>query len=156
MPLHFRLATADDYEQLESIVVAGFENVTWQKTADERFGLLNGTDWRERWRMRFRKAFDTETVLVGEADGEVASVVVGEINSKTKLGYIDIIAVDARFQGHGYGRQTLRQMLAYMKQHGANHAHLECLLTNTEANSLYASEGFEEVGKMIRWFIEIP
>jgi ribosomal protein S18 acetylase RimI-like enzyme len=156
MPLEFRLATTDDYEPLESIVVAGFENVTWQKTVDERYGLLNGTDWRERWRMRFRKAFDTEIVLVGEANGEVASVVVGELNSKTKLGYIDIIAVDAKFQGHGYGRETLRHMLACMKQQGANHAHLECLLTNAEANSLYASEGFEEVGRMIRWFIEIP
>jgi len=156
MPLQFRLSTAADYEQLEAIVVAGFENVTWQKTVDERHGLLNGSDWRDRWRMRFRKAFDTEIVLVGEADGEVASVVVGEIDSRTKLGYIDIIAVDARFQGHGYGRQTLRHMLAYMKQQGANHAHLECLLTNKEANSLYESEGFEEVARMIRWFIEIP
>ena len=156
MPLQFRQASAADYGQLESIVVACFENATWQKTVDERHGLLNGADWRERWRMKFRKAFDTETVLVGEADGEIASVVVGEINSRTKLGFIDILAVDARFQGHGYGRETLRHMLAYMKQQGANHANLESLLTNKEANSLYESEGFKEVGRTIRWFIEIP
>ena len=156
MPLQFRQATAADYDQLEAIVVANFEKVTWQKTVDERYGLLNGTDWRERWRMRFRKAFDTETVLVGEADGEAVSVVIGKVNSRTKLGYIDILAVDARFQGRGYGRETLRHMLAYMKQQGANHADLECLLTNKEANSLYESEGFEEVGRMVRWFIEIP
>ena len=156
MPLQFRQATAADYEQLETIVVANFENVTCQKTVDERYGLLNGADWRERWRMRFRNAFDSETVLVGEADGEVASVVTGEVNSRTKLGYIDILAVDARFQRRGYGRETLRHMLDHMKQEGANHAHLECLLTNKEANSLYESEGFEEVGRIIRWFIEIP
>ena len=47
-------------------------------------------------------------------------------------------------------------MLAYMKQQGANHANLESLLTNKEANSLYESEGFKEVGRTIRWFIEIP
>ncbi len=156
MPLQFRQAAAADYGQLETIVVANFENVTWQKTVDERHGLLNGTDWRERWRMRFRKAFDSETILVGEAHGEIASVVTGEVNSRTKLGYIDILAVDARFQGRGYGRETLRHMLAYMKQQGANHAHLECLLRNKAANSLYESEGFEEVARMILWFIEIP
>ncbi len=72
MPLQFRQATTADYEQLETIVVANFEKVTWQKTVDERYGLLNGTDWRERWRMQFGKAFDMETVLVGEVDGEVA------------------------------------------------------------------------------------
>ena len=72
MPLQFRQGTTADYEQLETIVVANFEKVTWQKTVDERYGLLNGTDWRERWRMQFGKVFDMETVLVGEVDGEVA------------------------------------------------------------------------------------
>ena len=41
MPLQFRQATTADYEQLETIVVANFEKVTWQKTVDECYGPRN-------------------------------------------------------------------------------------------------------------------
>jgi ribosomal protein S18 acetylase RimI-like enzyme len=156
MPLTFRLATPSDYARLEELCIAAFEPITWMKTADEQFGPLNGKDWYARWQLRFRKAFNTQTVLVGELEGELAAFATGTVDPETLLGFIDILGVDRRFQGRGYGREILRGMLAWMKSQGAIHANLECLEDNEPGNSLYRAEGFVEVARSIRWFIKIP
>ncbi len=156
MSLQFRLADPGDYETIENLCIDAFEKITWAKKADEIFGPLNGKDWRERWRARFAKAFATQYVLVGEEEGEIAAFASGTIDPDTRLGYIDLLAVDRRFQGKGYGRTMLRGMLAWMKQRGAVHAHLECLADNEAGNALYRSEGFTEIARSIRWFIKIP
>ena len=156
MALSFRPARPADRRQLEQIVVEGFERVTLQTFVDEHFGLLNGTDWRDRWRDRFRRALETEIVMVGEAAGEIASVIAGKVDPRTRLGYVDILAVAREHHRKGYGRETLRWMLAHLKGLGAVHAHLDCLVTNVEANRLYASEGFVDVGRSVNWYIKIP
>jgi len=156
MPLSFRPAVPADYPALERMVIASFEPITWARTADRLFGPLNGKDWRERWRLRLAKVFATQHVLVGEADGQIAAMASASIEPETRLGYIDLLAVDPGHQGRGYGRAMLRAMLAYLKQQGCRHAHLECLAENEAGNRLYRSEGFREVARSIRWFIEIP
>ncbi len=156
MALTFRPARPEDHERLEQIVVEGFETVTLQTFVDEHFGLLNGSDWRDRWRARFRRAIETEIVMVGETTGEIASVIAGKVDPRTRLGYVDILAVARGHQRHGYGRETLRWMLAHLKSLGAIHAHLDCLVTNVEANGLYESEGFVDVGRTVNWYIKIP
>ena len=156
MPLAFRPAVSSDYERLEQLVIESFDPLTWYKKAEERFGRLNGKDWRWRWQRRFRKAFDTETVLVGEVESEIVAFASGKVDPESRLAYLDLIAVDSRYQGRGYGRILLRRMLAHLKEQGAVHCDLECLEHNEAANHLYRSEGFEEVARMIRWFIKIP
>jgi ribosomal protein S18 acetylase RimI-like enzyme len=156
MPLQYRLANPSDYERLEKLTIDSFEPITWSKKADERFGPLNGKDWRQRWQSRFAKVFQTQIILVGEENGEAVALATGTIDSETCLGYIDLLAVGQRFQGRGYGREMLRAMLQYMKEHGAVHAHLECLSDNIAGNNLYRAEGFEEVAHSVRWFIKIP
>ncbi|HZT33930.1 MAG TPA: GNAT family N-acetyltransferase [Bryobacteraceae bacterium] len=156
MSLQFRLARPTDYARLEQLAIDSFEPITWVKKTDERFGPLNGKNWRERWQSRFRKAFDSQQVLVGEAEGEIVAFASGTIDDETRLGFIDLLGVDRREQGKGYGRQMLRGMLQYMKEQGAVHANLECLTDNDIGNNLYRSEGFEEVARHIRWFIKIP
>jgi ribosomal protein S18 acetylase RimI-like enzyme len=156
MPLQFRLVKPFEYEKLEKLTIDSFEPITWSKKTDERFGPLNGLDWRQRWQMRFAKVFETQTVLVGEENGEVVALATGTIDAATLLGYIDLLVVDQQFQGKGYGREMLRGMLEYMKQQGAVHAYLDCLTDNVVGNNLYRAEGFEEVARSIRWFIKIP
>jgi ribosomal protein S18 acetylase RimI-like enzyme len=157
MPLTFRLAKDSEYDKLESFTIAAFEPITWFRIIDEKYGPLNGLDWRERWRRRFRKIWGTQIILVGEKDGEAAALATASIDHAARLGYIDLLAVAGPFQGKGYGREMLRAMLQHLKeQHGCLHAHLECLTTNTVGNALYKSEGFEEVARSIRWFIKIP
>ncbi len=156
MSLRFRLATAADHPRLQQMVIDSFEPITWARRADELFGPLNGMDWRRRWGLRMAGVFATQYILVGEEDGEIVAMASGTIEEPTRLGFIDLLAVDRRFQGRGYGRAMLRAILAYLKQQGCEHAHLECLVDNEAGNRLYQSEGFVEVARSIRWFIKIP
>lgn len=156
MALRFRPAAPADYSVLEKLCITSFEPITWMKKADERFGPLNGRDWRARWETRFRNAFATQRMLVGEAEGRIVAFASGTFEEGTRLGFIDLLAVDQQFQGRGYGRQMLRGMLRWFKEMGAVHAHLECLVDNDAGNNLYQNEGFTEVARSIRWFIKIP
>lgn len=156
MALEFRLADKRDYERLEKLVIDSFEPITWLKTCDEVFGPLNGLDWRQRWKLRFQAAFNTQIVLVGEAQGEIVAYASGTYDEKARLGFIDLLAVDRRYQGKGYGRTMLRGMLEHLKGLGAEHAHLECLADNEAGNALYRSEGWTEMAQFVRWFIKIP
>lgn len=152
MPLAIRLSAPDEYAAIETLVIDSFEPITWQKKLDERFGPLNGCDWRARWQARLQKIFATQVVLVGEADGELAAVASAAIDRESALGFIDVLAVACEVQGRGYGRDMLRGMMDHLKSLGCQHVHLDCLTDNDAGNSLYASEGFEEVARHERWF----
>jgi ribosomal protein S18 acetylase RimI-like enzyme len=156
MPLAFRLAAPSDFEALEKLTLESFEPITWLRKIDARFGPLNGRDWRTRWKTRFRHAFDTQRVLVGEAEGRIVAFASGTLDAEARLGFIDLLAVDPRCQGRGYGREMLRGMLEYFKGEGAAHVHLECLTDNDAGNALYRSEGFEDLAHSAHWFIRIP
>ncbi len=156
MPLTFRAAQPAEYPFLEKMVIDAFEPITWFREVQRVFGLLNGMDWRQRWQKRMQQVFATEILLVGEAGGEIAAFASGSVDVDARLGHIDLLAVDRRFQGSGYGREMLRGMLQHLKSLGAVHAQLECLTTNETGNSLYRAEGFTEMARQIHWFIQIP
>ena len=156
MPLDVRPAEASEYQKIEDMVIESFEPITWFKKLDDRIGPLNGRDWRMRWKDRLRHVFETEIVLVGEATGELAAMSSGTLDQGPALGYIDLLAVDRRFRGHGFGREMLRGMMQHMKALGGQYAYLDCLTDNDTGNTLYRAEGFEEVVRQIRWFRRIP
>ena len=156
MALTFRLANASEYAVLEKMTIDAFEPITWFTRTDKQFGPLNGRNWRERWQKRFTKVWETQIILVGEADGEAVALATGTIDNDSLLGYIDLLAVDQRYQGKGYGREMLRGMLDHFKEQGCVHAHLDCLQDNVVGNQLYRAEGFTEVARSVRWFIKIP
>ncbi|MCC6857367.1 MAG: GNAT family N-acetyltransferase [Bryobacterales bacterium] len=156
MALCFRSPTPADFPRLEELILASFEPVTWARTSDALFGPLNGKDWKERWRSRIHKIFETQIMLLGETGGGIAAFSSGTLDAETCLGYIDLLAVDPGCQGRGFGREMLRAMLRHLKAQGAVHAYLDCLTTNETGNSLYRSEGFVEVACHIRWFLKIP
>ena len=156
MPLEFRLAAPPDHPRLEEMVIESFEPITWFKKLDARVGPLNGRDWRTRWQSRMRRVFETEIVLVGESSGEMVAMSSGTVDRDDALAYIDLLAVDRRFQGRGHGREMLRGMMQHVKGLGAQYVNLDCLTDNDTANALYRAEGFEEVGRQVRWFRRIP
>ena len=155
MQLGLRLATSDDRPAIERLVLEAFEPITWQKKLDARFGPLNGNDWQARWRSRLAKIFESQIVLVGEVNGLIAAVATGTVDRESALGFIDVLAVGREFQGFGYGREMLRGVIAHYKELGCQHVNLDCLTDNDAGNSLYASEGFEEMARHIRWFKKI-
>jgi ribosomal protein S18 acetylase RimI-like enzyme len=152
MELHIRPATPSDFSGLEKLVISCFEPITWQKKLDERFGPLNGLDWRERWRLRLAKIFATQEVLVGEVQGKLAAMASGTVDRDTALGFIDVLGVGASFQGQGLGRRMLRGMMQHLQALGCQYVNLDCLTDNDTGNALYQSEGFEETARHIRWF----
>jgi len=155
MPLTFRLANRSDYPRLEEMVLDAFAPITWFRRVDELFGPINGLDWRQRWQLRLKAAFASQTVLVGEESGAIVAYASGTYDPATRSAYIDLLAVDSRRQGKGYGRQMLRAIIAHFKQQGAQHAHLDCLANNETGNRLYESEGFRKVAEHARWWLKL-
>lgn len=156
MPLDFHLAEASEYPRIEEMVIESFEPITWYKKLDDRIGPLNGRDWRMRWKDRLRHVFETQIVLVGKTGGEIAAMSSGTLDHSDALAYVDLLAVDRRFRRRGYGREMLRGMIQHMKALGGQYVYLDCLTDNDTGNSLYRTEGFEEVARQIRWFRRIP
>jgi ribosomal protein S18 acetylase RimI-like enzyme len=155
MPLLIRPPAASEYSFIEQMVIDGFEPITWQKGLDAKVGPLNGRDWRQRWQARMRHIFQTQIVLVGEVEGAICAMASGTADCESALGFIDVLAVSRAAQGRGCGREMLRGMIAHFKSLGMQYVHLDCLTNNDGANALYASEGFEEVARHIRWFRRI-
>lgn len=56
------------------------------------------------------------------------------------------ISVDSKYQGLGLGRELLRYMLSKAAELNAQAVFLEVRESNSVAQSLYLSEGFNEVG----------
>jgi ribosomal protein S18 acetylase RimI-like enzyme len=156
MPFEIRLAKGSDYKRLEQLIVESFESISLYRKVEERFGPFNGKNWREQWHLRLRKVFDTAIILVGEFEQEIVAFASGTYTPETRLAFLDILAIDARFHGRGFGREMLQTMMGYMKEQGAEHIHLDCLADNDAGNELYRSEGFQEVGRSIYWYAKIP
>ncbi len=153
--LSFRLALVADHARLKEMIIESFEPITWFKKVDETYGPLNGCDWRRRWEKRVDAVFRTEIVLVGEAELEIAACATGTFEQEAALGFIDLLAVDQRRQGRGYGRAMLRGMLGHFQTLGARYAHLDCLTDNEAGNGLYEAEGWNVVATSNRYFIEL-
>ena len=152
MPLAFRCPELSEHRKIEKMVIESFEPITWFKKLEARMGPLNGRDWRTGWQARIRHVFETQIMLIGETADEIAAMSSGTIETGTALAYIDLLAVDARLQRRGYGREMLRGMLRHMRGIGARYVYLDCLTDNDKGNALYRAEGFEEVARQIRWF----
>ena len=56
------------------------------------------------------------------------------------------LCVDPEYQGNGIGRRLLDQLFTIARARKADTAFLEVRPTNTQALSLYFSEGFNEIG----------
>ena len=141
-----------DHERLIQLVTEAFGPITWYRKAEARFGRPGGCDWRELWRQRMTNALDNQINLVGEQDGEIAAFSSGTINPKSRIAFLDILAVAKGRQGAGLGRRMLRASLDDFRARGAEFVNLECLTDNDVGNALYEAEGFEEVMRSIRWF----
>ncbi len=79
---------------------------------------------------------EVEGRMVGHG---VLSVAVGEA-------HILNVCVHPEWQGRGLGRRILERMLRLAREHEADTAFLEVRVSNTVAQRLYESAGFNEIG----------
>jgi ribosomal protein S18 acetylase RimI-like enzyme len=93
--------------------------------------------------------------LIGEDGGKMLTYASGTYDERSRSAFLDLLAVARGAQASGLGRATLREFERRMQEKGALYLHLDCLTDNEPGNRLYASEGFFEAARQIRWFKKI-
>jgi ribosomal protein S18 acetylase RimI-like enzyme len=84
--------------------------------------------------------------LVGLLDGEVVAMGALRRVSQT-VGQIKRMRVDIRFQRRGFGRAVLRALETRARELGYRRLHLDTTTRQAPAQSLFASSGYQEVGR---------
>ena len=65
---------------------------------------------------------------------------------------IQTIAIADSFQGKGFGRKLLNQLVARSRELGVTYIFLEVRSDNTSALSMYSSFGFAEISKRAKYY----
>ena len=151
--LTIRTMRPEEAETLVQLILDTFEHASLAKNITDRYGLINGHDWKERKGESAREDIKSaDVVLVGEIDGAVAAMMTLSWDRKYATGHIPHLAVAKEFQGRGFGRRMIRAGLDMMRAEGLKYARIDALEQNERAVGLYTSEGFSEVGKKIHLF----
>ena len=125
----FRLATADDIDQLVALEYSCFDY--------ERFS-------RSRFEYLISKAHGEVHVAVLE--GKVVGYMAFLVNSRTRIVRAYSLAVDASARGRHIGRSLMEIPVRYMAEHHMRLVSLEVKTDNQTAISLYRKLGFEVSG----------
>lgn len=150
--LTIREAAPGEIPAAVDLLTRAFELISWFRRADALFGPVNGRPWQERLRARIEKAPQGQTVLLGfEGDALRACAVCG-YDPKLGVGFLDLLGVEPAAHGQGHGRRMLRAFEDWARAQGAAAVNLDCLVDNDVGNALYASEGYHELARQIRWF----
>ena len=86
-------------------------------------------------------------VTAKDADGKIAGFVMTNFNSFARGSlYVDQLAVDPDFQGHGIGRALMKKAEEIALKHGYNAVALHVRKDNDKAIALYKGLGYKKVG----------
>ncbi|MGO8949919.1 MAG: GNAT family N-acetyltransferase [Ktedonobacterales bacterium] len=134
-PVHLRLATLDDRDQLIHITVQAFGRPVQEviRYSADKFAQAD-----HGW-------------YVAELDGNV----IGKIEVDVAQGFIHGFAVLPNHQGQGYGRQILEWTVQELLARGQKDISLEVAVTNKSALSLYQSCGFKETSQY-DYYLMVP
>ena len=148
-----------DLDRLKEITAICFDGVSIDRNIEERFGPINGQDWR------FRKLRHIDADVAGDnahgvfvsedQDGNVVGYITTRLDRDSGIGWIPNIAVVPNQQGSGVGRQLMEHALAYMRTEGMEAAKIETLQQNDVGSNFYPSVGFEEVGLQIHYLMRL-
>jgi len=102
----------------------------------------------------FERLLDAPAFLVAERDGAVVGYVVADStpNFGRDIGHVKDLAVRPDARGEGIGRALLASALGQLRVRGAAIVKLEVRESNEAARSLYASEGFEAIRRLPRYY----
>ena len=146
-----------DLEELKRITIECFEGVAFDQMIEERFGLLNGTDWRSRKARHIEDdvANNAAGVFVAEENGRILGYITSTVDRVAGKGRIPNLAVIAEAQGKGIGRQLIQHALDYFKREGMAYAAIETMTGNEVGQHLYSSCGFVEIGRQIQYAMKL-
>ena len=142
-----------DLEALRQITAICFEGVSIDKNIEDRFGIINELDWKQRKMPHIDDdvAANADGVFVVEVDGEVGGYITTSLNHRTRIGGIPNLSVNPKFQQQGLGRQLIDTALAYLKEEGMLYARIETLAQNQVGTAFYPKMGFVEIARQIHY-----
>lgn len=147
----------DDRETIKAITAICFEGVAIDHAMEERYGLIDGKDWR------FRKvrhidndiAANADGIFVVEVDGQVIGYITTRIDQETKVGGIPNLGVLPGYRGAGIGRRLIETAIGYAREQGMLHLRIETLAHNPIGQYLYPSCGFQEVARQVHYVMPL-
>ena len=142
-----------DLETLRQITAICFEGVSIDKNIEDKFGVINELDWKQRKIPHINDDVEAnpDGVFVAEIDGEIAGYITTRVNHETKIGGIPNLSVHPKFQQQGLGRQLIDTALAYLKTEGMLYARIETLEQNQIGTAFYPKMGFVEIARQIHY-----
>lgn len=147
----------EDLPALKQIMVEAFDGVSIDQGIEQRFGTVNGHDWK--WRKARHLDDDVRRDSSGIFVVEHSNLIVGFVSSWMDLdagiGQIPNISLRPEFRGQGLGRRLLELVLNRFRKAGLTHAKIETLAQNEVGNHLYRSVGFEEVARQVHFVAEL-
>lgn len=96
------------------------------------------------------KADGVSNPLAIYADDQMVGFVMYDYNVGERRGYLSRLMIDARFQGHGYARAALADVMARLRaMPGIRDIQTSFHPENRVAESLYASFGLTRTGELV-------
>ena len=142
-----------DLETLRQITAICFEGVSIDKNIEDKFGVINELDWKQRKMPHINDDVEANAdgVFVAEIDGEVAGYITTYVNHQTKIGGIPNLSVHPNFQQQGLGTQLIETALVYLNEEGMLYARIETLDQNQIGTAFYPKMGFVEIARQIHY-----
>ena len=142
-----------DLETLRQITAICFEGVSIDKNIEDKFGIINELDWKQRKMPHINDDVEANAdgVFVAEIDGEVAGYITAYVNHRTKIGGIPNLSVHPNFQQRGLGTELIETALVYLKEEGMLYARIETLDQNQIGTAFYPKMGFVEIARQVHY-----
>ncbi len=147
----------EDLPRLQEITVEAFSGVSIDQAVEQKFGEINGHDWK--WRKAQHIAADAkrepEGIFVVELEGKIVGCITTWHDAEQGIGYIPNIVFTPECRGKGMGRKLINHALHRFRQLGLSLAKIETLAHNEVGNHLYESIGFQEITRQIHFFMPL-
>ena len=156
-PINYRNANAHDRERILQITEEVFGPSTVERNIEERFGLIDGRDWRWRKRRHVEADLDASDsgCIVAEHQGRVIGYVTISYDREAKIGSIPNLAVDSKHKSRGLGRHLIQEALREMAAFGMHIGRIETLQQNEVGQYLYPDVGFEEIARQVYFAMDL-
>lgn len=151
--IHIRKFKESDRPAIKEITAICFEGVSVDHAIEQRYGLVDGMDWRSRKVRHIDDdiSADADGIFVAEADGQVIGYITARVDAETKIAGIPNLGVRPEYRGRGLGRTLIETAIRYAEESGMHYIRIETLAHNAVGQHLYPSCGFEEVARQIHY-----
>jgi len=131
---------------LREVTMENFRECIDLKVADDQKGYVASN----MYSLAEAKADGVSSPLAVYAADRMVGFIMYDFEAKEDLGYITRLMVDARFQGNGYGRAAMSEVVDRLKAiPTCKEIRTSFAPANAAAERLYLSLGFEHTGETI-------